>query len=98
MLSSAAEDPHLQYQIPFWPISAVSCVDQGETVADDCGITIAFSNLCYYVPHPRNRKEELQLLHDVKGVFKPGLCALMGSSGVDLFSYCMIVLAYSCAQ
>ncbi|KAF8073262.1 ABCG35 [Scenedesmus sp. PABB004] len=46
------------------------------------GVSIAFADLCYYVPHPGGGKEELQLLHGVTGAFKPGvLCALMGSSG-----------------
>jgi ABC-type multidrug transport system ATPase subunit len=44
-------------------------------------VTLAFKDLRYYVPNPAGAGE-LQLLHNISGVFQPGvLTALMGASG-----------------
>lgn len=47
------------------------------------GVSVAFKALSYYVPGPSGTKgDELQLLHNITGSFRPGvLTALMGSSG-----------------
>ncbi|KAJ8578971.1 hypothetical protein ON010_g231 [Phytophthora cinnamomi] len=45
-------------------------------------VTIAFQDLWYSVPHPKNPKESLDLLKGISGFAKPGtMTALMGSSG-----------------
>ena len=44
-------------------------------------VTLAFKDLKYYVPNPAGGGE-LQLLHNISGMFRPGvLTALMGASG-----------------
>lgn len=45
-------------------------------------MTLAFKDVSYFVPKPNAHGEELQLLHDAYGSFRPGvLTALMGASG-----------------
>ncbi|KAI9921644.1 hypothetical protein PsorP6_000809 [Peronosclerospora sorghi] len=45
-------------------------------------VTLAFQDLCYSVPNPKNRAETLDLLKGVSGFAMPGsITALMGSSG-----------------
>ncbi|KAL3670758.1 hypothetical protein V7S43_003946 [Phytophthora oleae] len=45
-------------------------------------VTVAFQDLHYYVPHPKNPKETLELLKGIDGYALPGsVTALMGSSG-----------------
>ncbi|TMW59106.1 hypothetical protein Poli38472_007251 [Pythium oligandrum] len=45
-------------------------------------VTVAFRDLCYSVPDPKNPKEELTLLRGIDGYALPGkMTALMGSSG-----------------
>uniref|UniRef100_H3H672 ABC transporter domain-containing protein n=1 Tax=Phytophthora ramorum TaxID=164328 RepID=H3H672_PHYRM len=45
-------------------------------------VTVAFQDLHYYVPNPKNPKETLELLKGIDGYALPGsVTALMGSSG-----------------
>ncbi|POM63710.1 ABC Superfamily [Phytophthora palmivora] len=45
-------------------------------------VTVAFQDLHYFVPNPKNPKEELELLKGIHGYAVPGsITALMGSSG-----------------
>jgi hypothetical protein len=44
-------------------------------------VTLAFVDLCYFVPHPKKRRQELQLLTNITGSFLPGrMVALVGAS------------------
>ncbi|ETO66547.1 hypothetical protein F444_16343 [Phytophthora nicotianae P1976] len=45
-------------------------------------VTVAFQDLHYFVPNPKNPKEQLELLKGIDGYALPGsMTALMGSSG-----------------
>ncbi|KAG2957216.1 hypothetical protein PC119_g27404 [Phytophthora cactorum] len=45
-------------------------------------VTVAFQDLHYFVPNPKNPKEQLELLKGINGFALPGsMTALMGSSG-----------------
>lgn len=77
-------------------------VQEGVTTAaaagPAAGITIAFKDLCYYVPSSSGKGSELQLLHNITGCFRPGvLSALMGSSGASLMR-CMLCVCLSASH